>query len=151
MTTRRTRTEVPYTAGQMFDLVADIERYPEFLPWCPALRIVGNNTDDGSGELLADMVVAYGAFREKFRSRVALDRQAKSIDVGYISGPFRSLTNFWSFEDNPAGGSIVHFEIDFELRSVLLQTVAHSFFEKVFSRMSEAFIRRAHEVYGPDP
>jgi len=148
MTTRRTRTEVPYTTDQMFDLVADIERYPEFLPWCPALRIVGNNMQDGSGELLADMVVAYGAFREKFRSRVALDRQAKSIDVGYVSGPFRSLTNFWSFEEILAGGSVVNFEIEFELRNMLLQTLAHSFFEKVFSRMSEAFIRRAHEIYG---
>lgn len=148
MTHRKTSTEVPYAAEDMFALVADIEHYPEFLKWCPALRIVENNSHDGIGDIIADVVIAYKIFREQFRSRVILDRSEKIIQVGFISGPFRTLETDWRFEDLTGGGSIVHFDIEFELNSIILQTAAHTFFERKFSRMSEAFIARADEVYG---
>lgn len=147
MTHRQTATSVPYHPTQMFDLVADVERYPEFLPWCPALRIVEDKTENGAGELITDMIVAYKVFREKFRSRVALDPQTREINVDFVRGPFRRLYNYWRFEESP-GGAIVHFEIDFELRSIFLQSAAAGFFEAKFTRMSDAFIQRADEIYG---
>ena len=149
MTKKRIETEVPYSAAQMFDLVADVDRYPEFLPWCVALRVVERRVnEDGRGTILADMVAAYKMFRERFRSRVALDRAAGTIDVEYISGPFRSLHNRWRFIDRPGGGSVIDFEIDFEFRNFLLQATAQAVFDKVFGRMSGAFVARADDVYG---
>lgn len=147
---QRIKTEVPYTAAQMFDLVADVDRYPEFLPWCIALRIVDRDVTAGKGVLTADMVAAYKMFRERFRSRVMLDKEAGLIDVDYIDGPFRSLHNIWRFIDKPEGGSIVDFEIAFEFRNFLLQATAQAVFDKVFSRMSDAFIERAAVVYGDE-
>lgn len=132
----------------MFALVADIERYPEFLPWCVALRVVGAEESPPHRFLTADMVVAYKVFREKFRSIVTLDPQRHSIAARYVDGPFRSLTTQWRFEPRDAG-CVVHFEIDFEFRSLLLQATARSVFERAFSRMAEAFAERAEFVYGP--
>lgn len=132
----------------MFDLVADVERYPEFLPWCAALRVLERGAADRKETLTADMIVAYKVFRERFRSRVAFDRAAGTIDVEYIDGPFRSLQNHWRFSDLPEGGSVVDFQIVFEFRNFLLQATAQGVFEKVFSRMSAAFIARADDVYG---
>ncbi|WP_411820565.1 type II toxin-antitoxin system RatA family toxin [Hyphococcus formosus] len=148
MTARKTTTDVPYTAEQMFDLVADVKRYPEFLPWCNALRIVKSDVIDGQGTLTADMVVAYKVFRERFRSHVTLDRAQKQIDTTYVDGPFSNLENRWRFEDLPEGGSRIHFEIAFEFKNFLLQATAQAVFDKAFGRMSEAFVKRAHEVYG---
>ena len=141
-------TEVGYSAGQMFSLVADVERYPEFLPWCVALRIVERRADGDIEHLTCDMVVAYKVFREKFRSLVRLDRAARRIDVDYVDGPFRSLKNDWAFRDLAFGGSVVDFSIDFEFRSLLLQATAQTVFERAFLKMSEAFVERAHDVYG---
>ena len=152
MTKKRIETRVPYSAGQMFDLVADIDQYPDFLPWCAALRVAEREIDaHGRGTVVADMVVAYRMFRERFRSRVALDRPTGAIDVAYVSGPFRELGNHWRFRDLPEGGSVVDFEIDFELKNFLLQATAQAVFDAVFSRMSGAFIARAHAVYGAGP
>ncbi|WP_425408527.1 type II toxin-antitoxin system RatA family toxin [Hyphococcus sp.] len=148
MTVKRTQTEVPYSARQMFDLVADIERYPEFLPWCAALRVVQNDVADGEGTMTADMVVAYSVFRERFRSRVKLDRANGRIHASYVDGPFRNLENRWRFTDQPEGGSLVDFEITFEFRNFLLQATAQAVFDKAFARMSDAFVQRAGEVYG---
>ena len=151
MTNKRIETKVPYSAAQMFDLVADVDQYPDFLPWCAALRVVEREAgEDGRGTVVADMVVAYRMFRERFRSRVALDRPARAIDVAYVSGPFRELGNRWRFRDLPEGGSVVDFEIDFELKNFFLQATAQAVFDAVFSRMSGAFIERAHVVYGGD-
>ena len=147
MTERRTTTEVPYSAVQMFDLVADIERYPEFLPWCAALRINKRDGDAARGTLTADMVVAYKVFRERFKSRVLLDRAAGRIDVDYMDGPFRSLQNHWQFSDRPEGGSLIDFEIAFEFSNFVLQATAQTVFDKAFSRMSEAFVARAGVIY----
>lgn len=148
MTVRKTQTEVPYSARQMFDLVADIERYPEFLPWCSALRIVEKDVRDGEGTMTADMVVAYKVFRERFRSKVTLDRAAGRIDAAYVNGPFRNLENRWRFTDKPDGGSIIDFEIAFEFRNFLLQATARAVFDMAFARMSDAFVKRAEEIYG---
>ncbi|MFQ5562269.1 MAG: type II toxin-antitoxin system RatA family toxin [Parvularculaceae bacterium] len=148
MTTRRTRSDVPYSAAQMFDLVADVERYPEFLPWCVGLRVVKHDITNGSGTITTDMIVAYKMFREQFRTHDRFDREAKVIEVDYANGPFRHLHNVWRFEDREEGGSTVDFEISFEFRNVLLQATAKAVFEKAFARMSEAFIERANEIYG---
>ena len=148
MTAKRTTTEVPYGADQMFDLVADVEKYPEFIPWCIALRVLKKDIAAGNGALTADMVVAYKVFREKFKSQVSLDRANHAIDVTYLDGPFRNLENRWRFTDQTGGGSIVDFEIDFEFKNFLLQATAQAVFDKAFARMSEAFVKRADEVYG---
>ena len=144
MTFRHTQTDVPYTADQMYALVADVEAYPEFLPWCVGLRIV----ERGAANITADMIVAYKVFRERFRSKVALDRENKRIDVAYVDGPFRNLENRWRFTDKPEGGSVIDFEIKFEFRNFLLQATAQAVFDKAFARMSEAFVKRADDVYG---
>jgi len=148
VTSKRTTTTVPHTADQMFDLVADVEKYPAFIPWCIALRVLETGVADGQGTLTADMIVAYKVFREKFRSRVILDRENKTIDASYLDGPFRSLENHWRFTGQPEGGSVIDFEIDFEFKNFLLQATAQAVFDKAFARMSEAFVKRADEVYG---
>jgi coenzyme Q-binding protein COQ10 len=132
----------------MFALVADVERYPEFLPWCVALRIADRREEGEIEFLTCDMVVAYKVFREKFRSRVRLDRAERQIDVVYVDGPFRSLKNDWAFRDSPHGGSVVDFSIEFQFRSPLLQATAQAVFERAFLKMLEAFIERARSVYG---
>ncbi len=148
MTSRTTSTEVPHSAAQMFDLVADVEKYPEFLPWCIGLRLLKTPEEASGGPLLAEMIVAYKVFRERFKSEVMLDVAGKEIEAQYIDGPFRHLRNRWRFEDKPDGGSIVHFFIEFEFRNILLQTTARTVFEKAFARMSEAFVARANDLYG---
>lgn len=130
----------------MFALVADVDRYPEFLPWCVGLRIIEENKN--AGTLTADMIVAYKVFRERFRSRVQLDPEGKRIEAAYVDGPFRNLENRWRFTDKPEGGSVIDFEIAFEFKNFLLQATAQAVFDKAFSRMSEAFVKRADEVYG---
>lgn len=147
MTKRRTKTIVPYSADEMFDLVADVGKYAQFLPHCAALRVIRSDLRDGSGEIVADMVVSYAAFREKFRSHVTLDRAQRRIEAHYLEGPFKRLHTLWRFTD-VKGGSEVDFTIDFEFRNVLLQAAASAVFERAFAKMSEAFVRRAHEVYG---
>lgn len=144
MTARRTKTEVPYSAAEMFALVADVERYPDFIPWCVALRIV----ERGEGTLLADMVVAYRVFRERFRSHVTLDPAAGRIAATYVDGPFRTLRNEWTFSDRAGGGSTIDFLIDFEFRNFILQATAQQVFDKAFAKMSDAFVARARAVYG---
>ncbi len=148
MTSRTTLTDVPYSAAQMFDLVADVERYPEFLPWCIALRVLNKDLSEAGGKLCAEMIVSYKVFREQFKSDVALDVADKKVDVYYIDGPFRRLHNRWRFEDNTHGGSTIHFFIEFEFRNILLQSTARAVFEKAFARMSEAFVARADDLYG---
>ena len=148
MTNRKTTTVVPYSARQMYALVADVERYPEFIPWCTALRVLERRSEGAQTRLLADMVVAYKVFRERFRSRVVCDDTSLSIDVDYVDGPFRKLVNKWRFSDIAGGGSSIDFEIDFEFRNFVLQTTARTVFDKAFSRMTDAFVERAHDLYG---
>ena len=150
MTSRRTTTDVPFSAHQMYDLVADVERYPDFLPWCIALRVVNRDIEDGVGALNADMIVAYKVFREKFRSKVTLDPASHSIDAHYTEGPFSALRTRWRFADYTEGGSNIDFFIEFRFRSMFLHTTATMVFEKAFARMTDAFVARAFELYGED-
>ncbi|MEM9234918.1 MAG: type II toxin-antitoxin system RatA family toxin [Pseudomonadota bacterium] len=143
MGSHRDRTIVPFTPHQMFDLVADVEDYPRFIPWIEALRVRKREGTPAQGELTADMVVKYKMFRESFRSEVNLDREAGTIDVTYVRGPLKSLTNNWGFEDHPEG-CLIDFCIDFEFRNILMQTLANQLIDKAFMRLSGAFIDEAH-------
>jgi coenzyme Q-binding protein COQ10 len=141
--------QVPYRCEQLFDLVADVARYPEFLPWCVGARVRSRSET----EMVADLTIGFGPFRESFTSRVALDRPGH-IGVRYENGPFRYLTNQWRFEPlEPDGGSgcRVHFHVDFEFRSRLLQMAIGAVFHEAVRRMVAAFLTRARAVYGPPP
>lgn len=137
---------LPYTPDQMYDLVADVANYPEFLPWTAAARI-RSTTDKGDHiEMLADLVVSFKVFREKFGSRVLLWPEARKIDTAYIEGPFKYLESTWTFVDAP-GGCDVHFEVDFEFRNRLLQGAAGMFFNQAMQTIVRAFERRAAVLY----
>jgi coenzyme Q-binding protein COQ10 len=141
-----TRT-LPYTAQQMYDLVADVARYPEFLPWTAAARIRSRTPEGDHEVMLADLVVSFKVFREKFGSRVTLWPDRKRIDTEYIEGPFKHLHSRWEFRDVD-GGSEVHFEVDFEFRNIILQKAAGLFFFEAMQRIVRAFEARAHQLYG---
>lgn len=134
---------VPHSAEQLFDLVADVGKYPQFLPWCVAAR-VKSRTDI---ELVADLTIGFGPFRESFTSRVVMERP-HLIKVQYENGPFRYLNNQWKFQPDPRG-SKVDFFVDFEFRSRLLQAAIGVVFNEAVRRMVNAFLKRAHDVYGP--
>ena len=139
---------VPHGAAQMFDLVADIRRYPEFLPWCKALRVRSEETDEqGRGVITADMVARFKGFEERFTTRVTLDKPSLAIDVAYIDGPFKRLVNAWRFQPLESG-SRVDFDIDFEFRSRVLQLLAKTMMEKALLKLSDAFVHRADALYG---
>lgn len=140
---------VPHGAEAMFDLVADIRRYPEFLPWCKALRIKAEGVDEaGRGTMTADMIARFKGFEERFTSQVTLDRPNLVIDVAYVDGPFQRLSNAWRFTPLGEGTSRIAFTIDFEFRSRMLRLLANSMFEKALMRLSDAFETRADAIYG---
>jgi len=133
---------VPYTADLMFQVVADVERYPKFLPWVVALRVLSREHVKGQDVLTAEMAVGYGALREKYTSRVILDPDARTIDVAQTSGPFKILENHWRF--TPEGERCrVDFSIAYEFKSRLLNAVAGAAFGKVYVKMADAFEARA--------
>ena len=134
--------QVPYTPEQLFDLVADVGRYPEFLPWCVGAR-VRTRTET---EMVADLTIGFGPFRESFTSRVVLDRP-HMVKVRYENGPFRYLNNQWTFTPHPRGTE-VDFLVDFEFRSRLLQAAIGVVFNEAVRRMVGAFRTRAYEIYG---
>jgi coenzyme Q-binding protein COQ10 len=133
---------LPFTPEQLFALVADIERYPEFLPWCIAARIRERRPD----LIVADLMIGFKMFRERFTSRVKLD-PPRHIDVSYAEGPFRRLTNHWGFAP-AAGGCRIDFFVDFEFKSRLMQRVIEMLFGEAVRRMVAAFEKRARELYG---
>jgi Oligoketide cyclase/lipid transport protein len=144
-----TRHRVAHTADQMFDLVADVERYPEFVPMCESLRVRHRKTlDDGREVLVADMAVGYKLVRETFTSKVTLDRTAGRILVEYIDGPFRFLENRWTFVPAGEGGCEVGFFISYEFRSRTLGALMGAMFDRAFRKFTEAFEARADRVYG---
>ncbi len=134
---------VPYRPEQLFDLVADVGHYPEFLPWCVAAR-VHTRTEH---ELVADLTIGFGPFRESFTSRVALDRPSR-VRVRYEDGPFRYLNNQWDFKPHPQGCQ-VNFFVDFEFRSRILKAAIGVVFNEAVRRMVNAFLKRARDRYGP--
>lgn len=134
---------LPYSAGQMFDLVADVARYPEFLPWIVATRVRSNE----GGVMVADMLIGFNAIREKFTSRVELDRPGR-IEVRYIDGPLRDLDNLWLFTDLGPGQCQIDFSVDFAFRNALFERLAGQYLNKAFGKMVAAFEARAHALYG---
>ena len=142
MPTFADRKLVAYRPEQLFDLVADVDRYPEFLPWCVASRV----TSRTSTELHADLTIGFGPFRESFTSRVTLERPHR-IRVSYERGPFKYLNNQWVFIPDPKGVQ-VDFWVDFEFRSRLLQKAIGVVFNEAVKRMVSAFLKRAQDVYG---
>ena len=147
----RNQRRVRHSAAQMFDLVADVERYPEFVPLCRALKVRRRDRSDGVETLIADMEIGYKAIRETFASRVTLDPAGPKIRVEYVDGPFSQLENVWSFHDEPDGGSTVGFFIAYEFRNRLLAAVMGAMFDAAFRKFSAAFEARADEIYGRAP
>jgi coenzyme Q-binding protein COQ10 len=146
MPTHAERRRLPYSAEQLFDLVADIERYPEFLPWCVGARV----RERKANLIVADLLIGYRMVRERFTSRVILDR-ARRIDVSYSEGPFRYLNNHWLFEPQGDGSCVLDFYVDFEFRSRMLQKVIELLFNEAVKRMVAAFEGRARRLYGAAP
>ena len=138
---------VKHTADQMFDLVADVEHYPEFLPLCEALTVRSRKERDGKVLLLADMTVGYKAIRETFTTQVLLNKAERVIEVKYIDGPFKYLDNRWRFEPAGEGQSSVHFYIDYEFKSRILGALMGSMFDRAFRMFSDAFEKRADKIY----
>ena len=149
MPTHAEQRILPYTPEQLFALVADIERYPEFLPWCVGARIRERRPD----LIVADLIIGFRMFRERYTSRVVL-QPPQRIDVMYVEGPFRYLNNHWIFEpvsrsaDRPVGGTMLTFHIEFEFRSTLLQSLVGGLFNEAVRRMVAAFEGRAKRLYG---
>jgi coenzyme Q-binding protein COQ10 len=137
---------LPYTPEQLFELVADVERYPEFLPWCLGVRL----RDKTPEAITADLLIGFKMVRERFTSKVKLDRPNR-IDVAYTDGPFRYLNNHWIFEPTDDGGCRIDFYVDFEFRSRMLQTLIGMLFNEAVRRMVAAFETRARDLYGAPP
>lgn len=138
---RETR-RMPYSAEQMFDLVGDVSRYPEFLPWVIATRV----RSESDTEMVADMLVGFKALKEKFTSRVTKQR-AEEIRVTYVDGPLRDLDNTWRFR-NVGGGCEIDFAVDFAFRNPLFEKIAGQYFDRAFRKMVSAFEERAAVLYG---
>jgi coenzyme Q-binding protein COQ10 len=134
---------LPYSVRQMFDLVAEIERYPEFLPWCKGARIVSRDKN----MVVADLIIGYKMFQEKFVSEVTLDRP-HAITVQYRSGPLSHLSNAWEFKPKGRKGCEISFHVDFDFHSPFLRVAMSLFFDKALSKMVEAFEARAKDLYG---
>ncbi len=143
MPTHAERRVLPYTDEQLFDLVADVAKYPQFLPWCVGARIRSREGD----VLHADLTIGFGPFRESFRSQVTLERPHR-VGVVYERGPFKYLNNYWTFTPDPKGCQ-VNFFVDFEFRSRLLQAAIGAVFGEAVRRMVNAFETRARAIYGP--
>ena len=143
MPTHAEKKLLPYTQAQLFDLVADIERYPEFLPWCVGARI----RERTETTIVADLMIGFRMVRERFTSRVTLD-PPRRIDVSYADGPFKYLDNHWIFEPQPDGGTVLDFYVDFEFRSRFLQKMIGMLFNEAVRRMVGAFETRAGRLYG---
>lgn len=144
MTTHAEKRNLPYTPEQLFDLVADVARYPEFLPWCISSRITKREGDD---VLYADLTIGYKMVREKFGSKVVLNAP-DHLHVEYLSGPMRYLSNHWKFIREEDGSCTIDFFVDFEFKNKILQNLIGVFFTEVMQRMVGAFEARAKQLYG---
>ncbi|WP_405111735.1 type II toxin-antitoxin system RatA family toxin [Phaeobacter sp. BS52] len=148
MPTHSETRPMPYTAQQMYDLVADVGDYPKFLPWCSAARI-RSCTPLGEAEVMeADLVISFKVFRERFGSRVTLFPNDNKIDTEYLDGPFRYMKSNWAFADRADGGCDVSFYVDFEFKNAVLQGIIGVVFNEAMQRIVRAFERRAAELYG---
>jgi len=148
MTGFRTERLVAHKADEMFDLVADVEAYPDFLPLCERLVVRSRGHEGGHDIIVATMTVAYKMIRESFTSRVTLDREHRTIRTDYINGPFNYLTSVWTFVPQPEDRTLIGFTIDYELRSWMMQALLGAVFDSAFRRFVAAFEARADAVYG---
>ena len=140
---------MPFTAQQMYDLVADVNAYPKFLPWCAAAR-VRQTTQQGEATVMdADLVISFKVFRERFGSRVTLWPEQQKIDTEYLDGPFKYMKSNWSFKD-VEGGCEVAFFVDFEFKNAMLQRIIGLVFNEAMQRIVRAFLDRANTLYGAD-
>ncbi|MEE9434063.1 MAG: type II toxin-antitoxin system RatA family toxin [Sphingorhabdus sp.] len=136
------RRDLPFSAEQMYDLVADVERYPEFIPWVNGVRVQSNSKT----ETMADMIVGFKSLRETFTSRVVKSPKT-AIEVDYLDGPMKHLHNVWKFESKADGGCFVDFTVDFSFRNAVFEVLAGQFFDAALRKMTGAFIERAEELY----
>ncbi len=139
---RKTR-QLPYSQEQMFDLVADVKRYPEFLPWVVATRV----RSDNETEMVADMLIGFKAIREKFTSKVRKERPY-ALQVQYVDGPLQDLDNRWQFKSREDGGCELDFCVDFAFKNRVFEALAGQYFDRAFRKMVAAFEERADELYG---
>ncbi len=154
MPTHREKRNMPYSARQMYDLVADVASYPQFLPWTAAARIRSRKPLPGGGPndevMEADLVISFKVFRERFGSRVTLYPDDFRIDTEYLDGPFRYLKSWWKFTDLPTGGCLAEFFVDFEFKNAILQRVIGVVFNQAMQRVVRAFEERAKQLYGAE-
>lgn len=144
----QTQRSVAHSAEDMFDLVADVESYPQFLPLCADLKITERRNEGDQEILIADMTVSYQVIQDTFKSKVTLNRKDREIIVDYLDGPFRTLHNRWKFDETGENSCMVDFFIAYELRSKALQILAGAVFDKALKKLSNAFEDRADQVYG---
>ncbi len=147
MPTHSETRPLPYTAEQMYNLVADVASYPQFLPWCAAARIRSRTPQGSSEVMLADLVISFKVFRERFGSKVVLHPEDWRIDTEYLDGPFRYMKSNWSFAETETGCE-VSFHVDFEFKNAILQGIIGVVFNEAMQRVVRAFERRAVELYG---
>lgn len=147
----KTTRRVKHSAQNMYDLVADIESYPQFVPLCDALVIRSRENSDNGQVLMADMTVAYKILRETFRSKVQMNAEAAEITTEAVQGPFRNMKNTWKFISVDENSCDVEFSISYEFRTFALQMLVGGLFDKVFRKFSGAFETRADEIYGTSP
>jgi coenzyme Q-binding protein COQ10 len=149
MPSHHEKRDLPWSADQMYALVADVARYPEFLPWTSAARIRSRTPKaDGSEVVEADLVISFKVFRERFGSRVTLWPTEKRIVTEYLDGPFRHLQSNWHFVARDDGNCTVDFDVDFEFRNVILQKIIGVVFDEAMRRVVRAFEARAADLYG---
>ncbi len=141
---------LPYSARQMYDLVADVAKYPEFLPWCAAARVRCLRNEGARDIMHADLVISFKVFRERFASRVVLWPEDLRVDTQYLDGPFKHMKSTWAFTALENGGCEVHFFVDFEFRNVILQGIIGLVFNEAMLRIVRAFETRAAVLFPPE-
>jgi len=146
MPTHSEKRQMPYKAEQMYDLVADIAKYPEFLPWCTGARIRSQREIEGGSIVDADLIISFKMFRERFTSRVTLHPENHKIEVEYLDGPFKYLVNYWHFIPSETGCT-ADFHVDFEFKSKVLQALIGVVFGEAMRRIVKAFEDRAKALY----
>ncbi len=148
MPTHAEKRLMPYSAGQMYALIADISAYPEFLPWCAGCRIRSRRTDGANEVIDADLIISFKVFRESFGSRVTLRPEEQRVDVEYLEGPFKYLKSYWTFHPVSDTSCEVDFFVDFEFKSRILRAIIGVVFNEAMRRIVRAFEKRAAVLYG---
>lgn len=147
MPEHRERRRTPHRPEDVFTLVSDVRDYPSFIPWIRSMRVISERVADGSGELTAEAVVGYKLLRERFTTRVRLDKPQLAIDVAFVSGPLDALENRWRFHPLPDGSTEIDFYVSFELKNPILRAIMAASFDRAASKIMDGFERRARERF----